>query len=84
MTMRAASRDTTVTPAERCRWGRRVTNTGKMCVYCQDKPKSKLEIDIDKSREAILVEAFMKLINQKSGKTSIVSNVSIDLKLYVL
>ena len=63
---------------------RRVTNTVKMFVYCQDKPKSKIEIDIDKSREAILVEAFMKLINQKSGKTSIVSNVSIDLKLYVL
>ena len=59
-------------------------NTGKMFVYWQDKPKSKLEIDIDKSREAILVEAFMKLINQKSGKTSIVSNVSIDLKLYVI
>ena len=72
------------TPAERCRWARRLTNTVTMCVYCQDKPKSKLEIDIDKSREAILVEAFMKLINQKSGKTSIVSNVSIDLKLYVL
>ena len=64
-----------------CNWGRRVTNTVKMSAYCQDKPKSKIEIDIDKSREAILVEAFMKLINQKSGKTSIVSNVSIDLKL---
>ena len=69
----------TTSPAERCRWVSRVTNTVKMFAYCQDKPKSKIEIDIDKSREAILVEAFMKLINQKSGKTSIVSNVSIDL-----